>query len=52
MAGEGKITGELIKYAPDIVKKKLSETLFENHFDEINIGKSNLLPLQKPKFCQ
>ena len=50
-AGEDKITGELIKYAPDIVKEKLSETynkIFENHCDEINIGKSNLLPLQKP----
>ena len=46
--GEDRITGELIKYAPNIVKEKLCNTynkMFENHCDEINIGKSNLLPL-------
>ena len=50
-SGEDRITGELIKYAPDIVKEKLCNTynkMFENHCDEVNIGKSNLLPLQKP----
>ena len=33
------------------MKEKLCNTfnkMFENHHDEINIGKSNLLPLQKP----
>ena len=50
-SGEDRTTGELIKYAPDIVKEKLCNTynkMFENHCDEVNIGKSNLLPLQKP----
>ena len=50
-SGEDTITGELIKYAPDIVKEKscnIYNKMFENHCDEINIGKSNLLSLQKP----
>ena len=50
-SGDDRITGELIKYGPDIVKEKLCNTynkMFENHYDETNIGKSNLLPLQKP----
>ena len=43
-SGEDRITGELIKYAPDIVKEKLCNTynnMFDNHCDEINIGKSD-----------
>ena len=39
-----------MKYAPDIATEKLCKTykkMFENHCDEINIGKSNLIPLQK-----
>ena len=50
-SGEARITRELIKHAPGIVKDKLCNAynkMFENHCDEINIGKSNLLPLQKP----
>ena len=38
-SGEDRITGELIKYGPDIVKEKLCNTynkMFENHYDEIN----------------
>ena len=51
-SGEDRITAKLIHYAPDIVKEKLCNTyiynkMFENHCDEINIGKSNLLQLQK-----
>ena len=50
-SGEARITGELIKHAPGIVKDKSCNAynkMFENHCDEINVGKSNLLPLQKP----
>ena len=50
-SGEDGITGELIKYAADIVKEKICNTcnkMFENHCDEINIGKLNLLALQNP----
>ena len=49
--GEDRITGKSIKYASNIVKEKLCNTynkMFENPCDEINVGKSNLLPLQKP----
>ena len=49
-SGEDRITDKLIKCAPDIVKEKSCNTynkMFENHCDEINVGKSNLLPLQK-----
>ena len=50
-SGEDRITGELIKYALDIVKEKLCHTynkIFENYCDEINKGQSNLLTPQKP----
>ena len=50
-SGEDRITGELIKYALDIVKEKLCHTynkIFENHCDEINKGQSNSLTRQKP----
>ena len=38
-------------YNKNYVKEKLCNTynkMFENHCDEMNIGKSKLLPLQKP----
>ena len=42
-SGEDRITGELIKYAPDIVKEKLCNTynkMFENHCDEIKMARN------------